>query len=173
MKILKNISNYENEEDYLAIFNSALLVQLHVVYYVLHSYIKRNYQKEYFKKLGILTIFLDVSLLMLVIVAARSIYTYFFNEYHISLFLVIVCLVQITLDVFVHYFTYYIPKGFNGIIDIMKYHNKELGLFKIIYQNIIIIVITLLLACNFATLSLNLNIICMLINLYLIPYIFV
>lgn len=173
MKILKNISNYENEEDYLAIFNSALLVQLHVVYSVLQSYIKRNYQKEYFKKLGILTIFLDVSLLMLVIVAARSIYTYFFNEYHIYIFLVIVCLVQITLDVFVHYFTYYIPKGFNGIIDIMKYHNKELGLFKIIYQNIIIIVITLLLACNFATLSLNLNIIFMLINLYLIPFIFV
>jgi hypothetical protein len=40
MKILKNISNYENEEDYLAIFNSALLVQLHVVYFVLNSYIK-------------------------------------------------------------------------------------------------------------------------------------
>lgn len=173
MKILKNISNYENEEDYLAIFNSALLVQLHVVYFVLNSYIKRNYQKEYFKKVGILSIFLDVSVLILIIVAARSIYTYFFNEYHISLFLVIVCLVQITHDLFVHYFTDFIPKGINAITDMMKNHNKELGLFKIIYQNIIIIIITLLLASNFATFSLNINIISMLINLYLIPYIFV
>jgi len=63
-----------------------------------------------------------------------------------------------------------VPVGMNRMLDTFKKYSKEVGLYAVLGDSIIMIS-SCLLASNLANYSTNLNIINLIVTLYFIPYV--
>jgi len=169
LSLLKDISNFNNTTDYLPIFNAAVIVDLIVIIMLKVGYIKSKILGEWYNKFHLGAFLADVLSLMIGIIIARFIYTYFKLSWNILLFLFIAVIVQLCHDLLFAKLFYAFPRGVNVVLDVFKDYANELG-GKILLADAQMIIGTALLASILSGISINSNIILLIFTIYIVPY---
>jgi hypothetical protein len=167
--IFKNISNFNNIYDYLPIVISALIVDMYVLSRVVFGYIKIKSLNDWYNKFGFLAVVADVLSLVIGIIIARFIYSFFFTNYSLILFIFLTCCIQIIHDLSFAYFFSIVPRNKSIILDVFKDYGKEVG-YTILLADSLMIIGSILLGSILASYSLNIQIIILIISLYILPY---
>jgi hypothetical protein len=167
---LKDITNFSNTQDYLPIFNAALITDLTVILMTISGYIKSKTLKEWYHKYEISAVIADVLSIFIGVIAARFIYsTFFTNTSGIFIFIVIAVMFQVCHDLLFANLFNSIPRGKSGILDTFKDYAKEMG-FNILLADASMIISTIVLGSILANLDTNSNIIISVVLVYLTPY---
>ena len=160
--IFKDISNFNNVNDYLPILNGCINADLLIIFLVYHGVFNSFYLKKWYKKYQLSAVLADVLILFIGIILARFLYKYIFSTFSIWKFTFLAVCIQILHDILFYFFFTLIPKGHNSMIDFFKEYAKDGDSFMMI--------LSCLISSNFATFTLNSNIICLVFSLYFFPY---
>jgi hypothetical protein len=167
--IFQDISNFTNVNDYLPILNGCVNADLIIIFLVFHGFFKSNYLKKWYKKYQLNAVLADVLILFIGIILGRFFYKYSFTEFSIWKFTSLALFIQIIHDILFFWLFTSIPVGYNAMLDFFKGYAKEVGGGAIIGDSFMMI-LACLFSSHFATYSLNINIIILVISLYFIPY---
>jgi len=167
--IFKDISNFSNTSDYLPILNGCITIDLIVIFLLVNNFINSKLLQKWYKQFNLSAVLADNLIIVIVIVIARYIYNYTFKKWNIILFILLVLCIQILHDVLFYTFFKNVPKGYSLILDFFKNYADEVG-DKAILGDSIIVIFSCLFSSYFAGLSLNLNIITLILNIYFIPF---
>ena len=170
--MLKNISNFNNIDDYLPIFNGSLLADIVIILMLYYTKVfKTDSLKKWYEKYRLSAVLADVFILIIGLILARYLYPKIFKTYSFGKFLGLVLVIQI-----VHDFLFYkliikpLPKGVNNMIDLFKEYADEVSGGAILGDSFMIIITTIFSAL-FANMNLNSNIILGISLIYILPYI--
>jgi len=167
--MFKDISNFNNVNDYLPILNGCLNADLIFMFLLYHGAIKSKLLKQWYKKFTLSAVIADVFILIIGVIITRYIYKYFFNEFSIIKFTALAVCVQIIHDVLFYLLFKNTPLGYNYMLDFFKKYADEMGASAILGDSFMMIM-SCLLTSYFATFNLNNNIIILIISVYFIPY---
>jgi hypothetical protein len=167
--IFKNISDFNNVNDYLPILNGCINADLIVIILVFNGIFKSKYLKKWYQKFGIFAIIADITILFIGIILTRFFYKYIFSTFSILKFILLAVVIQIIHDLIFSWFFRTVPRGHNYMLDFFKDYSNEVGI-KALLGDSFIIILTCLLSASFATYNLNINIISLVISIYYIPY---
>lgn len=155
--------------NYLPILNAVLLTDILVIILLLSGFIRSNVLKEWYRNYNLSAVIADVLIIVIVIIAARWIYSYFFTSFSLWKFIIVAVAIQIIHDLTFYWIVTHIPRGKSRIVDVFKNYGKESG-FKSVLADSGMIIMSCLLAYYFSSLSLNANIIILIIHVYMVPY---
>ena len=167
--IFKDISKFYNVNDYLPILNGCINTDLIIIFLVFHGIFKSNYLKKWYHKYQLSAVIADVLILVIGIIIARFFYNYIFTNFNIWKFTGLAVIIQIIHDISFYWFFKSIPYGYNEMLDFFKEYAKEVGIGAILGDTFMMI-LSCLLSSHFATYTLNINIIILIIAVYLFPY---
>ena len=167
--LFKNISNFSNTTDYVAILSGAIITDLIVILRVVLGQIKSRSLTTWYKKYGLAGVLADVLSIMIGIIITRYLYFFVFTKYSLLFFCGLAVVVQLTHDLLFAFLFNSIPRGKSDILDTFKDYAKEFGLV-ILLADAAMIVSTILIGSALANMSLNANIIVLIVSLYLVPY---
>ncbi len=167
--IFKNISNFTNVNDYLPILNGCINADLIIILLLYHNVFNSYLLKKWYKKYQLSAVLADVLILVIGIIITRFLYHYFFTSFNIWKFTLLAVIIQITHDILFYLFFKFTPVGYNSMLDFFKEYAKEVG-GKAIVGDSFMMILACLLSSNFATYSVNNNIIILIISLYFYPY---
>jgi uncharacterized protein YacL len=168
--IFKDISNFNNLNDYLPILNGCINAELTIMNLVLNGAFKSLYLKKWYKKYKLSAVLADILILFIGLIITRFLYKYIFSSFNIWKFTFLAVLIQIIHDLLFYLLFKNSPLGYNKMLDFFKKYSKEVGI-KSIFGDSFMIVLTCLFASHFASYNLNTNIITLIISLYFIPYV--
>jgi len=155
--------------NYLALINSALTIDLFVMSLIVFRYFKSKMLKKWYNLYHLAAILADVLSLVIGLIVAFYIYKYIFSSYSIFYFGVVAVIVQICHDLLFNLFFNLVPRGRSRILDTFKDYAKELGLW-ILFGDSLMIIGTIILYTFFQKMSLEGNIISLIFSLYFLPY---
>lgn len=169
--IFKNISNFNDINDYLPILNGTINADIIIIFLLYHGIFKSYFLKKWYKKYQLSAVIADVLILVIGIILARFFYNYIFpnQRFNIFKFTGLAVIIQIIHDILFYWFFKTIPIGYNSMLDFFKEYAKEVGGGAILGDSFMMI-LACLLSSHFATYSLNSNIILLVVSLYFIPY---
>ena len=169
--MFKDISNFNNVNDYLPILNGCVTADLIIIFLVYNGVFKSFFLQKWYKKYQLSAVIADVLILVIGIILARYFYKYFFplQGFNIWKFTGLAVIIQIIHDILFYLFFKSVPSGYNAMLDFFKDYAREVGAGAILGDSFMMI-ISVLLSSYFATYSLNSNIIILIISLYLFPY---
>jgi len=165
----KDISNFSNTSDYLSILNGAIITDLVVILLLIIGYIRKGTLTEWYKKYRMAGIMADVLSIVIGLIITRFIYSYVFTKFSIFTFAGLAVVVQFIHDILFAMFFNFIPRGQSEILDTFKDYAKEFG-YKILFADAGMMVSTIFMASFLSGMSLNTNIIVLIISLYIVPY---
>jgi uncharacterized protein YacL len=169
MNYVKDISNFNNVNDYLPILNGCLNADLIIIFMVYHGFIQSRYLEKWYKKYQLSAVLADVLILFIGIILVRFFYSYWFKTFSIWKFTGLAIAIQIIHDYLFYFMFSNIPRKYNEMIDFFKDYSKEVGVWAILGDSFMMF-IACFLSSHFAIYSLNINIISLIISLYFIPY---
>lgn len=167
--IFKDISNFNNVSDYLPILNGCLNADLIIIFLAFHGVFKSVFLRKWYKKYQLSAVIADVLILVIGIILARFLYKYLFSEFSIWKFTGLAICIQIIHDLLFYWLFSSLPIGYNSMFDFFKGYAKEVGVGAIIGDSFMMM-LACLLSSYFATYSLNLNIIILVVSVYFFPY---
>ena len=167
--MFENISQFKNISDYLPIITAALIVDMFILVRVVFGYIRIKSLNNWYNKFGFLAVVADVLSIVIGIIMSRFLYPFFFKEYLLLPFLGLTCIVQLIHDILFYFFFTSIARNKSAMLDVFKDYAKEVG-FQILLVDSLMMVSTILLASYMKSLSLNSNIIILIVSLYILPY---
>ena len=173
--MFKNISNYNNVNDYFPIFVASVIIYIIgiIVIFILNKYKNKNKNKklkEFYERFDIGVIISDILLVVTSIIRARFVYTYFFKEYNLLYFLLTSVGIQIFINIFLIDLYNLLPKNNSLFIDIFKNKENKVVRLPFILVSIIKNVVCILIASFLASLNLNSNITLFISLLNSLPY---
>jgi len=168
--MFKDISKFNNIDDYLPILTAILIVDMIVMILSISNIISSNYLKVWYQKFFLSAVLADVLVLFIVVIFARAIYYYIFDTFSITNFIIVMLALQITHDILFYIMISMIPRGANKMIDVFQDYAKELSYGAIIGDSIMVIAIGLI-ASYLANFEANTNIIILVVFLYLLQFI--
>jgi hypothetical protein len=168
--MFKDISQFNNIDDYLPILTAILIVDMIVMILSISNIIQSNYIKIWYQKFFLSAVLADVLVLFIVVIFARAIYYYIFDTFSIINFIIVMLALQITHDILFYIMISIIPRGANKMIDVFQDYAKELSYGAIIGDSIMVIAIGLI-ASYLANFEANTNIIILVVFLYLLQFI--
>lgn len=169
MKIFKDISNFNNINDYLPIFNGAITADLIIIFFVFHNIFNSKFLKLWYHKYQTSAVIADVFILVIGIILSRFFYRFIFDSFNIWKFTALTVCIQIIHDVLFYFLFSSLPNGYNSMLDFFKKYANEVGIGAILGDSFMII-LSCLLASFFANYSLNFNIILIIVSIYFFPY---
>ena len=125
--------------------------------------------RKWYKKYQLSAVIADVLILVIGIILARFFYKYLFTSFSIWKFTGLAVIIQIIHDILFYLFFKSVPTGYNAMLDFFKDYAKEVGAGAILGDSFMMI-IACLLSSHFATYSVNVNIILLIVSIYLFPY---
>jgi hypothetical protein len=167
--MFKDISKFNNIEDYLPILTAILIVDMIFIILSYTNIIQSIYLKLWYKKFLLSAILADVSLIFIGIIFVRAIYNYIFTTFTIINFILLMVAIQIIHDILFYIMINIIPRGSNQIIDILKDYADEVSYYAIIGDSLMVIAIGFL-ASYLAYFNTNTNIIILAIFVYLLQF---
>ena len=168
--IFKDISNFNNINDYLPILNGSINADLIIMNLVFYGVFKSMYLEKWYKKYQLSAVLADILILFIGLIITRFLYKYIFSSFNIWKFTLLAVLVQIIHDILFYLLFKNLPLGYNKMLDFFKGYAKKVGV-KAIIGDSFMVVLTCLLSSLFASYNLNTNIITLIISLYFIPYV--
>jgi len=166
---MRDIHNFSNTSDYLSILNGVLITDLSVILLLIGGFIKSNVLKKWYKDLSLSAVIADVLIIVIGIIIARFLYPYIFKSYSLIKFILLAVLIQIIHDILFYFLCTAVPRGRSQILDIFKDYGKEMGSGAIVADSLMM-VSSILIASYLKGLTLNTNIITLIIGVYLVPY---
>ena len=167
--MLKNISDFNNINDYLPLFNAVLITDLFVIFLSNIGLIKSQVLIKWYSQYNLSAVIADVLIILIGLIITRAIYYYIFDSFSIVQFIILAVIVQITHDILFYVFFTNIPRGVNRMLDTFKDYANDVSYKAIISDSGMMIM-----ACLFATYlvnkNTNTNIIVLISFLYLLPY---
>jgi hypothetical protein len=167
--IFNDISNFYNINNYLPILNGCIIADLIIIILLFNGIFKSKYLKKWYSKFNLSACIADILILVIGIVLARYFYKYIFGEFNIFLFTSLAVVIQIIHDILFYLLFMYSPLGYNYMLDFFKLYAKEVGVNAILGDSFMMII-----ACLFSSylsgLSVNTNIIILIVSTYLLPY---
>uniref|UniRef100_A0A6C0JG20 Uncharacterized protein n=1 Tax=viral metagenome TaxID=1070528 RepID=A0A6C0JG20_9ZZZZ len=167
--IFKDISNFSNTADYLPILNGAIITDLVVILRLILGQIRKGTLTEWYKKYRMGGVMADVLSIVIGVIITRYIYSYVFAKFSIFTFAGLAVVVQVIHDLLFAVFFNSIPRGQSEILDTFKDYAKEFG-YVILLADAGMMILTIFIASILSGLSLNTNIITLIISLYIVPY---
>ena len=168
-KVFKDISNFNNISDYLPIINGCLNADLIIIFLVFHGAFRSTYLRKWYTTFNLSAVLADTLILVIGIIIARFFYKYLFTDFSIWKFTGLAVAIQITHDLLFYWFFNSLPRGYNYMLDFFKDYAKEVGSGAIVGDSFMMI-LACLMSSHFATYSLNINIITLIISIYFFPY---
>lgn len=166
-----DISIFNNLFDYIPILNGSILADIIIIIGLYYTNIYNSkYLKKWYEKYRLSAVIADVLILVIGMIITRKIYYNFFSKFNIIYFIFLILIIQIIHDVLFYLFFTNIPIGVNKMLDLFKNYAKEVNSGAIIGDSVMIIIATLF-SSLFKNLNINQNIILLIIQIYLIPYI--
>lgn len=169
MTLFKDISNFNNVNDYLPILNGCINADLIIIFLVFHNIFKSNYLKKWYNKYQLSAVIADVLILVIGIILSRFFYKFFFTSFNIWKFTALAVCIQIIHDILFYLLFSSLPYGYNTMLDFFKEYAKEVGVGAILGDSFMM-VLSCLLSSYFANYSLNANIILLIVSVYFFPY---
>ena len=167
----KDISNFKNTSDYLAILNGSLIADVIIILMVFFGFFKSKFLKNWYLKLNFFAVVADVLILVIGAILTRYFYPMIFKEWSIVKFTGLFVVIQVIHDVlFYIFFDKIVPRGSNVVFDMFKDYAKEVSGGAILGDSFMV-VMTALLSSLLASQSLNTNIIILILASYILPYI--
>jgi hypothetical protein len=167
--MLNDLSRFNSVGDYFPIIIAGLIVDMFVLCLVLVGYINVKSLNQWYNNFQLLAVVADVFSIVIGIIIARFIYSFFFKSYSLMTFLILVCGVQLVHDLLFAAFFNGVPRNKSKILDIFKDYAKEVG-FKILGVDALMMIGTVLLGSYLATWSFNSMIILSIVCMYILPY---
>ena len=167
----KDISNFNNTSDYLAILNGSLIADVIIILMVFFGFFKSKFLKEWYLKVNFFAVVADVLILVIGAILTRYFYPMIFKEWSIVKFTGLFVIIQVIHDIlFYLFFDKIVPRGSNVVFDMFKDYAKEVGGGAILGDSFMV-VMTALLSSLLASQSLNTNIIILILASYILPYV--
>lgn len=166
---LTNISNFSNTNDYLPILNGALITDLIVILLSIFGFIQSESLKEWYRKYGLAAVLADVLVLVIVVIISRSLYPFLFKSYSLIAFVLLAVFIQLIHDVSFAKLFYSVPIGKSEILDTFRQYGTEVGPI-ILVADACMVVSTIVFASLLASKNRNVNMITLIVNLYMVPY---
>ena len=173
-----DISNTTDSQDLVFIGTAAIFVELITLFLVKYAGSKPTVGtmalNDWYERFGIFAVGADVMSLMIGVVAARFLYTYFFKsvmDWSPLYFMLCVVLFQLFHDLFFYFTTIKgLPRGYNEMIDVFQDYAKENGA-KILVADAAIVIGTALGAMYLKSIPLHFVFISLLVALYALCFI--
>ena len=161
-----DISNFNQVSDYLPILNGALLSDLLIIFFAYHGIINSFYLRKWYKKYQLSAVIADVLILVIGIIIARFLYKYIFDTFSIVKFTGLAVVIQVIHDILFYLFFKSLPLDYNAMLK--DYANEKGGMA--IVGDSVMMIMACLSSSYFETISLNSNIILLIIFSYFVPY---
>ena len=165
----KNISNFNNINDYLPLFNAVLITDLFVIFLLNISVIKSKVLEKWYSQYNLSAVIADVLIILIGLIITRAIYYYIFDNFSLIKFIIIAVIVQIIHDVLFYVFFSTTPIGVSKMLDTFKDYANEVS-YKAILSDSGMIIMACLIASYLVNKNTNTNIIVLISSLYLLPY---
>jgi len=165
----KDIANFNNTNDYISILSAVIITDLIVILLLNINLIKTKSLKSWYNTFNLSAVIADVLVIVLVLILTRYLYYKIFKEFSIIKFIFLALSLQITHDILFYIMIRLIPKGSNRMIDVFKEYANEVSYWAIIADSLMMISASFL-AYYFVNLDMNTNIIILIIEIYIIPY---
>jgi len=167
--VFANISNFFAVKDYLPIINGCLGIDLIMIFALFNNIYNSEYLKKWYNHYQLSAVLADTLIIMIGIILARFFYKYIFTDFNILKFTGLAICIQIIHDILFYQFFKSTPVGYNFMLDFFKKYAKEVSFYAIIADSFM-----MMMACFIssycASLSLNTNIIILVLQLYFVPY---
>ena len=168
--MFKDISQFNNIEDYLPILVSILIVLIISIILSHANIITSKFFRLWFQKFLLSAVLSDISLIFIFIIITRAIYYYIFDTFSIINFIIVMLIIQIIHDILFYIIFSLIPRGANQMIDIFKDYGDEIS-YKAIIGDSLMVIASALIASYLANFDANTNIIILVIFIYLLQFI--
>lgn len=166
-----DISNFNNLFDYLPILNGSILADIIIILGLYYTNLYNSkYLKKWYESYRLSAVIADVLILVIGMIITRYVYYKFFSQFNIVYFIILILIIQITHDILFYLLFTNVPVGVNKMLDLFKDYAKEVNTGAILGDSIMIVIATLF-SSLFKNLNLNQNIILLITQVYLIPYI--
>jgi hypothetical protein len=167
--MLKNISDFNNINDYLPLFNAVLITDLFVIFLLNIGLIQSQVLRKWYSQYNLSAVIADVLIIFIGLIITRAIYSYIFDSFSILNFVILAVIVQIIHDILFYVFFTNIPRGVNRMIDTFKDYANEVS-YKAILADSGMMIMSCLIAYYLVNKNTNTNIIVLISFLYLLPY---
>uniref|UniRef100_A0A6C0LBW0 Uncharacterized protein n=1 Tax=viral metagenome TaxID=1070528 RepID=A0A6C0LBW0_9ZZZZ len=168
--MFKDISQFDNIDDYLPIITAILIVEIITIILSFTNITESKFLKVWYKDYKLYAVLADVSLIFLGFVITRALYPYVFDEFSIINFILLMVVIQAIHDILFYLMITSIPKGVNKIIDILKDYADEISYWAIIGDSMMMIS-SALIAAYIAYFEVNTNIIIFAFLVYILQFI--
>jgi len=171
--MLKDISNFNEINDYLGIFNGSLLADIVIIFLLYYTNIFGNPTtlKTWYERYRLSAVLADVFILIIGVILGRYFYYKIFKEYSFIKFTLLILVIQIIHDVLFYFLLIKnLPRGTNNMIDLFKDYANQVNAGAIKGDSFMMI-ITVIFSAFFANLNNNQNIIIGVFLIYILPYI--
>jgi hypothetical protein len=168
--MFKDITQFDNTEDYLPIIAAILIVEVITIILSFTDITQSAFLKVWYKKYLLSAVLADVSLIFLGFVIARSLYYSLFDEFSTFNFILLLVIIQVIHDILFYIMISSIPKGANRIIDILKDYADEISYYAILGDSAMMISAALI-AGYIANFDANTNIIMLAFFVYILQFI--
>jgi hypothetical protein len=167
--MFKDISGFNNINDYLPIITAILIVEIMVIMLTYSNMLGKNL-KLWYQQFLLSALLADVLIIFLGVILARAIYYYIFDTFSIINLILIILVIQIVHDILFYLIIITIPRGSNKMIDMFKDYADEVS-YRAILGDSMMIIATGLIASYLANFDANINIIISAVLIYLLQYI--
>ena len=167
--MFKEISNFNNVNDYLPLFNGVLITELLVLFLFNNKAFKSKSLKEWYTKFNLSAIIADVFIIIIGFIIVRFIYSSIFTTFSILKFIALLVIVQTIHDVLFYFLVINIKRGTNKMIDTFKDYIKEHSASILIADSLMMISAGLF-SSYIANYNIHFNIALLIVLIYLIPF---
>ena len=165
----KNITDFNNINDYLPLFNAVLITDLFVIFLLNSKVFESQVLRQWYSQYNLSAVIADVLIILIVLIITRAIYYYVFDSFSIINFVILAVILQITHDILFYVFFSNIPRGVNKMIDTFKDYANEQS-YKAILADSGMMIMSCVIASYLVNKNTNTNIIVLISFLYLLPY---
>jgi hypothetical protein len=165
----KDLSNFNNVNDYLPLFNGVLITELIVLFLFNNKIFKSKSLKEWYAKFNLSAIIADVFIIIIGFIIVRLIYSFIFSTFSIFKFIALLVIVQTIHDVLFYFLVINIKRGTNKMIDTFKDYIKEHNTSILIADSLMMISAGFF-SSYMANFNININIGLLIVLIYLIPF---
>jgi hypothetical protein len=160
-----DISNAQNINDYLPLINGCINAELTIIFLCVYEFFVSHKLRKWYKTFQLTALVFDISALLLLIILTRYLYKYIFKKFRLLFFIGLAVLIQIIYGVFFRLLVnnYWLK---NDIFSFQKRYISEIGFGKFLFYSAFIMILACLLTSYFSTISLNSNIINLILSVF-------
>jgi hypothetical protein len=168
-----DISNFYKISDYLPILNGCInaeLTVMYIAYFTLYLTIGNTDALKLWHEKYTFTLSLwSITSMMIVIILTRLIYTLIFNQFTVYRFTFLSVVVQLVYDIFYYLIFYHkLPKSFK-MFNYLDVNSDDVS-YRTSTESVTSMILASFLSSNFATYTLNSNLILLIVSVYFIPF---